>query len=103
MAAWICSGVASDVASFGEGGGDGYLEGWVGFFAEENVPGEEMGTEKCGAGVGVDWKRRVTGDQHTLIGSPAVNSKEPKNTSCNLEVCSASSRTLSASRLLSSA
>ena len=54
MAARICSGVGSDVASSGEGDGDGYLGGWVGFVAEEDTPGEEIGTEKWGAEVYVD-------------------------------------------------
>jgi len=55
MAARICSGVASDVAGFGEGGGDGYLGGRVVVVWEvvEGGPGEEMGTEKRGVDVDV--------------------------------------------------
>ena len=57
MAAWICSGVVSCVAGFGEGGGDWYLGGRVGFvrgIAEGDPPGEEIGTGKWGAGVDVN-------------------------------------------------
>lgn len=64
MAAWICSGVASSVAGFGEGDGDAYLGGWVGLVVGEDTPGEEIGTEKWGAEVCVDWRRMTTGDQH---------------------------------------
>ena len=46
MAAWICSGVASEVAGLGEGGGDGYFGSRVGFVRGEGDPGEEIGMEK---------------------------------------------------------
>ena len=55
MAARICSGVASGITGFGEGGGDGFLGGRPRFVlgaAEGDPPGEEMGMVKWGAEVG---------------------------------------------------
>ena len=62
MAAWICSGVASDVTGSGEGGGDGYFGGPVDFVwgVVEGDPGEEMGTEKWEVDVDVGWERRIS-------------------------------------------